>query len=168
MSIANYERCVKCKRCWDEDVFPEGEDEKAWACLTGNSTFSYGRMKRFKFIENYEFDMGYICNECLKGMKYEELNMINCDMCNMQYVHIFGTNDGFGCNADIKNNSIRIGYGSRFDYRSRDMMTDLDNMIKVKFVNGRPESLKIGWNICDNCVQHLIDTTVCHYPEQHI
>ena len=142
-----FERCVKCKRMWDDDVFPDS-DNKEWACLTGNDTFSYG-MKRFKFVEDHDPDYGYLCNECLKTMKYIELNDVKCQRCQKSYPPIFGTNDGIECNTVVNEESLKSGFGSSHDGN------------EIKFLNGKPNDLELGCNICDFCVADLVANGVC-------
>ena len=145
--------CTVCQKGWTEDSFPEDSDIIAWANFEKDNIFEYGISGSFKLLSDRKFAEGdLLCNNCLKTFQHEPYLGVTCPVCQKSYQQYF-TNMGFDCSADIMEDHIDCGYGSKYD-------SD-----RIAFVSERPAHLKLKTIICDFCIDKLIEAGVCQKPD---
>lgn len=155
----NNMQCTKCNVFWENAKFPKNSDVMCWANFSANNIFDYGLAGQFKLLsENDKFKNGdYLCNDCLKSMKYEAYLGTECEICHNKYPSLGYGMAGSHCAAWIYDTVISGGYGSKYD-----SMSEREN---VRFKKERPKHLPFGSLICDPCIDKLIHEDVCLYPE---
>ena len=152
--------CANCKRSWDQDEFPSGSIMSWAGFINDNNIFTYGLAGQFKLLSEKIFrENDYLCNICLKTMKYEEWLGVTCPYCKKQYQSYHSDCMGYGCSAEINNEYIEGNYGSKYDAMSAN-----DRII---FIQERPSQFILKSNICDDCIDNLIKTGICQAPEPY-
>jgi len=103
-----------------------------------------------------------VCIDCIERIGYEKKQCyVTCELCNAKYECEIGicTNSntctqGHNCASNVFDTCIKGFYGS----------TGYDT-ICVQFKNNKPSNLKYMSNVCDNCIDKLIQDNVCETPE---
>jgi hypothetical protein len=151
--------CCKCKIKWANAKFPKKTDVMSWCKFVSSDIFEYGLVGQFKVkSKNNNFNKGdYLCNNCLKSLKYVPFLSIECDICHKKYQSLGNDMEGDGCAAYVRDNIIEGGYGSGYDSCS--------TIECIRFLTKRPENIPNNALICDNCIDILIDNGTCLDPE---
>lgn len=145
---------------------------KSWAHIEGrDGTFSYGLSGTFKFVDDSNVDSdpskqhvesnwqpgSVMCRFCLEQHSYVPYMCIECGHCHERYQGCMRTTDvenGFGCAANVETFGINCGYGSKFD----------DHVLRFTAPDGKnaieEHGLLLGRQICDRCIDRLIDEGV--------
>ena len=95
-----------------------------------------------------------ICNICIRKMKVEPLLSVECHVCHDKFQSTFDRcyEQAWGCASYISETGISCGYGSDKD------CTSYGWTAKIK-----PEEYKDKSNICDTCINRLIENnTIVH------
>ena len=160
--IEGYNECQKCGVVDRWDTFEPCFD---------NRTFFKDNVIQFKE------DIECVCHKCIETIPYEIIpKYLYCDLCKSAHERIiFSDVQGIGMNGIVKevadymmcllpNTSykyhIACGFGSNYDH--------LDSTDPyVLFYGELPDEIKIGMNICDECIAKFIDTGICYKYIKH-
>lgn len=149
--------CSNCHQSWNQDEFPDG-DVQAWAVFENNNIFTYV-IWQFKLLSDKTFVKNdVLCNKCLKTMKYEEYLGVTCSNCKKQYQSYFSDCMGYGCSADVHQDHIDCGYGSKYDDDQIKFIQEPPAWPTTNPTTGRPV-------ICDECITDLIQRGICQAPK---
>ena len=122
----------------------------------------------------------YLCKECVEFCGYHEIpEHIYCDLCHSAHTRLFGSDtQGSGLCGTVMHNCvypthwkwwvdskqfddyiINCEFGSNYD--AEDDPTEF-----IKFTSRElPDGIKIGMEICDECIAKFIDDGVCIKPD---
>ena len=137
-----------CALCSSTNIgFPYG---RAW---TENSFYTIPDHQGRAWKETKDLKQGdIICLQCLNQHHHEIVYAI-CSLCPQKYKSMFGEEiQGTRCCSTTTEKYIIGEYGSYYD----------DD--KFYFVKSRPEYIKPGCNICDNCIDTLVKKGICTRP----
>lgn len=128
-------------------------------------------------VQFVEKELGTVCDKCIESLEHTVIpRYIYCDLCHSEHEReMYSDSQGRGlCGKVMRNvryNSpwrivveekyldgfiINCEYGSSYDACD-------DDREFVKFVGDLPENIKIGMNICDDCITKLIKDGICTY-----
>lgn len=182
----NNEICTICLKPIDE------EERLVWSCekcntadlwikfpiisaMDGRSRFKKEPTTRTrtmigdKLVEFTNPPYGLLCEKCISELKDDDYKVlptfIQCDMCHSDHYRVFCSDgQGYGLCGTVQETIhppieyvIPCGFGSRYD--SCGILREY-----VRFAGNKlPENVKIGMNICDNCITKLIINGACTY-----
>lgn len=72
-----------------------------------------------------------------------------CDCCGKSFPSNYEYSPS-GCCSTVKDDHIECGYGS-----------EKYHLMKVSFIESRPDNVKIDQNICDDCLTLFIEKGIC-------
>jgi hypothetical protein len=160
MSSDNSDNCIKCLINW-QDASIDGSDIIGRNFIIGKNLVAMSLYGTIKIInEDLTSDQGVLCDKCLSQMAFEPYLSFECNKCHKQFTDIFlpfgyKSNSAYGCASIVCDNHIKCNFGSKFD-------SDRESEF-VKFVGERPDNIICGSNLCDVCIDELINTGICAY-----
>lgn len=164
--------CHLCNKNWNPDDKRDYPDDKYLGAIeriyhwnkffNGNKyRSSYNRYFRTDIeVKSNQYPVD-VCNECVNKMSSRDMVDVKCDVCDKTFESYFGCFDqADSCCGHINEFRIRCGYGSRYDY----MGSDEDFV----WCNGvMPSKLKNKNNICDDCIDVLLENKIIKAKHKH-
>ncbi len=143
----------KCQLCQSNVEIGLETNGKFWCEFNGPNKFFICLEGEFEILCDYIVaQTGIICLDCIKNYDYVPYKSVSCDLCLKNFHSIVpgSTCQGHRCSSEVFSDHIEGSYGS-YKY---------DEDI-INFVSKRPNNIKIGHNICDDCIDNLISTGIC-------
>lgn len=144
---------IKCQLCQSNVEFDLKTKGKFWCEFNGPNKFFVCLEGEFEILcDHIVAQSGIVCLDCIKNYDYVPYKSVLCDLCLKKFHAIVpgSTCQGHQCSSEVFSDHIEGYYGScKYD-------EDI-----INFVSKRPNNIKIGHNICDDCIDGLINTGIC-------